>query len=390
MKSEAVVGVQPKVFLWARESLGLSLADVASMMKRSEEEVASWESGDGTPTYPQLEKLAYQIYKRPVAVFFLPAPPDEILPQREFRTLPDAEMGRLLRDTYLQIRHAHAYQLALSELFEGKNPLERKIWKSVSLTPEISVSNQVAQIREYLSIPLETQISWRSEEQALKEWRKAIEESGIFVFKAAFKQKDISGFCLFDDQLPVIYLNNSTTKTRQTFSLMHELAHILLGINGLSKFDASYVQHLPTREKAIEQFCNAIAAEMLMPEADFAAYAKGFPANVEAASEEHFSAFASRYHVSREVILRRFRDQGRVSKSFYENKARLWAGQKTQTCGGNWYANQGAYISSRFAKEVVSRHYKHQISLEQAAGFLGIKPKSYPGFEEHMLRGVEV
>ncbi len=67
---------------------------------------------------------------------------------------------------------------------------------------------------------------------ALKQWRQAVEDCGVFVFKAAFKQKDISGFCLMDESLPVIYLNNSTTKTRQIFSLLHELAHLLLSING--------------------------------------------------------------------------------------------------------------------------------------------------------------
>jgi Zn-dependent peptidase ImmA (M78 family) len=72
-----------------------------------------------------------------------------------------------------------------------------------------------------------------------------------------------------DENLPVVYLNNSTTKTRQIFSLLHELAHLLIGINGLSKFDTSYIDRLPQVEKKIERFCNAIAAEVLDSCADF-------------------------------------------------------------------------------------------------------------------------
>ena len=77
------------------------------MLKRTQEEIEAWESGAEAPTYPQLEKLAYDIYKRPLAIFFLPTPPKESLPQSEFRTLPDADMRTLSRDTYLHIRRAH-------------------------------------------------------------------------------------------------------------------------------------------------------------------------------------------------------------------------------------------------------------------------------------------
>jgi Zn-dependent peptidase ImmA (M78 family)/transcriptional regulator with XRE-family HTH domain len=389
MKGESVAGVKPELFRWARKSVGLSVIDVADMLKRQPEDVEAWEDGTAAPTYTQLEKLAYQIYKRPLAVFFLPSPPEENLPQLEFRTLPEADLQTLQRDTYLHIRRAHAYQLALRDLFDGRNPAERHIWETISLSTSKSLATQALAIREQLSITLEQQAAWKTDEQALKAWRSAIENCGIFVFKAAFKQKDISGFCLMDAHLPVVYLNNSATKTRQIFSLLHELAHLLLSMNGLSKFDPAYIEQLPPNERKIEQFCNAIAAEVLIPAQDFPVQTGLFPANVERATEDQFAALANRYGVSREAILRRFLDQGRVSQAFYEVKAKYWAAQKKEAGGGNWYLNQGAYISDRFAKEVVSRHYRHQISLEQAADLLGIKPKSYAGFEERILQGAE-
>jgi ribosome-binding protein aMBF1 (putative translation factor) len=59
-----ITGVQPSVLRWARESQGYSLEDVAIHLKRDVVEVASWEAGTATPTYPQLEVLAYTLYKR--------------------------------------------------------------------------------------------------------------------------------------------------------------------------------------------------------------------------------------------------------------------------------------------------------------------------------------
>lgn len=387
MKHEPVAGIQPKVMVWARQTIGLSIAEVAQRLKRTEVEIKAWESGEASPSYPQLEKLAYQIYKRPLAVFFLPEPPEEATPEREFRTLPQADLQTLEPNTHLQIRRAHAFQLALMELFDESNPSDRLIWKDISLSRSNSVIEQASSIRARLGISLEAQASWKDDELALKHWRHAIEEAGIFVFKAPFKQKDISGFCLRDDHFPIIYLNNSTTKTRQTFSLFHELAHLLLSVNGLSKFDQSYIERLPDEGRQIERFCNAIAAEVLIPISDFQQQARQFPADIERASEQLFSDLAARYGVSREAVLRRFLDQNRVSAAFYEQKAKAWSAQKKPGEGGDWYASQNVYLSDRFAKEVVSRHYRQQISMEQASDLLGIKPKNFAGLEQLILRG---
>lgn len=388
MTAEPVVGVQPSVIRWARESMGMSVEDVAHKLKKSSEEVMAWESEEGaSPTYSQLENLAYKVFKRPLAVFFLPVPPDEIPPIQEFRTLPHTDLQTLHADTYLQVRKAHAYQLTLKEIFDGSNPSGKQIWKEAPLNIQLSVEVQARTARKALGISLEDQLAWKSDELALKRWREAVEAKGIFVFKAPFKQKDISGFCLLDTEFPLIYLNNSTTKTRQIFSLLHELAHLLLNVNGISKFEASYVSRLPMVERKIEQFCNKIAAEILIPSADFVQQIAAFPRNAESAEEHLFAKLANRYGVSREAVLRRLLDMERVSQAFYEQKAKFWASQKKAVAGGDWYASQNTYLSERFAREVIGRHYRNQISVEQASEFLGIKAKNFSGLEQRILQG---
>ena len=267
-----VAGIQPSVLRWARESQGYSIDDVAQHLKREPAEIEAWEKpGTAAPTYAQLENLAFKLYKRPLAVFSLPGPPPEPSVKKEFRSLPDFELDRLAADTRYPLRVAHAYQISLRELNEGVNPATRKIFKDVRLSDTASVDKAADSIRSYLGITLKAQSAWKTSDEALKFWRNAVEEAGIFVFKHSFKQKSISGFCLVDDEFPVIYLNNSTAKTRQIFSLFHELAHLLLSVNAISKFDRAYVEHLPPKEKRIEQFCNALAAEFLIPSDDFAA-----------------------------------------------------------------------------------------------------------------------
>ncbi|MBQ9683448.1 MAG: XRE family transcriptional regulator [Neisseriaceae bacterium] len=391
MPSKSVTGVNPQILRWARTTVNMTLSQVATTLKRKSEEIEAWENGTSAPTYSQLEKLAYEVYKRPLATFFLPVVPEEKLPKSEFRTLPLADMETLEKDTCLKIRKAHAYQLSLFDIFSGKNPANQKIWKEVLLSFSDHVATQAQLVREKLGITLQKQIDWKSDEQALKAWRQAIEECGIFVFKDTFKQKDISGFCLIDENFPIILINNSTTKTRQIFSLMHELAHLLLDMNGISKFDSSYINQLSSIHQKIEQFCNAIAAEILIPEQDFREQVKRLPSNVEQATEEQFATLAKRYGVSREAVLRRLLDKGYVSRSFYNEKSRIWTAQLKKTgSGGDWYRSQKTYISERFAGEVIGRHYRQQISLEQAAELLGLKPKNYAKFEETFLQGASV
>ncbi len=67
----------PNVLRWARESLHLDVNEVALRMGKKPSDIEAWENGNTSPTYIQLEKLAYQIYKRPIALFFFPEPPEE-------------------------------------------------------------------------------------------------------------------------------------------------------------------------------------------------------------------------------------------------------------------------------------------------------------------------
>ncbi len=198
----SVVGIQPDVLRWARESLGYSLDEVAARLKKKPSDIADWEAGRAAPTYAKLEQLAYEIYKRPLAVFFLPAPPVEAVPKREFRTLPESDLDELHPDTRYKIRLAHALQLSLKDLNEGVNPVPRKIFREVALTRSSAVPIAATAVREHLKVSLDIQVSWKSADDALKAWRDAVEAAGVFVFKGSFKQRSISGFGLVDAEFP--------------------------------------------------------------------------------------------------------------------------------------------------------------------------------------------
>ncbi|WP_320338988.1 helix-turn-helix domain-containing protein [Burkholderia cenocepacia] len=96
MKREPVEGVQPEVLRWARETVGLSIDEVATMLRAAPSEVADWETGAGAPTYAQLEKLAYQVFKRPLAVFFFRRRPRKRFRSGSFARFRKRTCARLL------------------------------------------------------------------------------------------------------------------------------------------------------------------------------------------------------------------------------------------------------------------------------------------------------
>ncbi len=390
-KAVPLPGVQPALLKWARESAHLSLEEVAKRFDKPVEEINAWESGAAAPSYAQLEKLAYELYKRPLAIFFLPSPPSELRPEAEFRALPDADLRRLSRETVFLIRRARAYQASLQELFGGRSPNAEPVWRRVSLDSSKSIADQAAAVRAVLGVPPIGAAEWGAPDgdDALKLWRKAIEAGGVFVFKDTFKQREISGFCLADPELPVVMINNSTSKTRQIFSLLYELAHVLTNRRAISTFDDAPLARLAPPEQTIERFCNQIAAEILVPGQDFAVQVAGLLRNIEALTSDEFAALAERYRVSREVILRRFRDADRVSQSFYEERKREWDGQRPEKdgSGGNFYLTKGAYLSERLMSEVFARYSRRQITVDEAADFIGVKPKHVDELESRFLRG---
>jgi Zn-dependent peptidase ImmA (M78 family)/transcriptional regulator with XRE-family HTH domain len=376
---QPVTGINPEVLLWARRIAGLSVDDVARSLKKRPEDIGEWESGDSAPTYVQLEHLAYRLYHRPVAVFFFPSPPSELKPQDAFRILPESRLRSLDPDTRFAIRKAQAMQLALHELHDGVNPAKTRLVAKTALSPQTNIQAAAAEVRACLGVPLTRQFQWRGAEEALTQWRNALQDSGIYVFKDSIKQREISGFSLTDTEFPIIYLNNSTPFTRQVFSLFHELAHILLDANGITFRDTSFVETLSGVARDIEIFCNAFAAEFLIPNEDFTRFIR-----YDFTNDAVVDDIAGRYSVSREAVLRRALDRGLVSRRHYEQKAKAWtaeaeAGRRGN--GGNYYSTQSAYLGQKFLTLAFQRYYQGRCSRQQLADYLNVKAKNLHGLE---------
>lgn len=372
-----ITGVNPVVLKWAREKAGYSIQDVAKAFKKDVSLIEGWETGDAILTYSQLEKLAYQLYKRPVALFFYPKPPKEEELKNSFRTMPDFELQNLSKDSLLAIREARAMVISLKELNDGKNESSKKIFKDFKLSPTTNSVIVATQIREYLQISLEKQTKYKKINDALRAWRDVIQEAGIYIFRRPMKQLDISGFCLSDREFPVIYLNSSTSYGRQIFTIFHELAHILLNTNGLTKRDDQYIDLLRGDAKGIEIFCNKFAADFLVPNDEFLQRVKK-----SGSLNDNVSGLAEIFNVSRQVILRRYLHNNIIDKSTYTELVNHWNveyrnNKKNQKKKNTfYYQNQVSFLGTKYVNLVFNRHQRGLCTVEQVADYLNIRVKN--------------
>jgi Zn-dependent peptidase ImmA (M78 family) len=370
------IPVTPDLIAWARIRAGYSLEEATKAFKKIE----AWEAGEAFPTYPQLEQLANK-FKIPIAVFFFPEPPDLPPIEETFRTLPEAQFAEIPSRVKYLLRKAKALQLNLLELTGGRPTAERLITNDLSFQPEVSADDMASQVREYLGISLDVQRSWQSDEVALQQWRQALQSVGIYVFKDAFITRGYSGFSLYDEAFPIIYVNNTSTKTRQIFTLFHELAHLLFHTSGVDSLTDDYIPRLPPDARQIEILCNQFAAAFLIPQDEFEAAIVGREPSEETAGE-----LAATFHVSRESIFRRFLDRGLIDERTYAEAARKWAAQQKQGGGGDYYNNQLADLGTDYVGLVLSHYYQDRISETQAADFLNIAPKNFATLEARFAR----
>jgi Zn-dependent peptidase ImmA (M78 family)/DNA-binding transcriptional regulator YiaG len=382
---KALIPINPEILVWARTSLRLSVEEVSHKMggASSVDVVKAWEKGDSSPTYPQLERLAHDIYKRPVAIFFFSRIPEEDNPVAEFRSLPENISSELPSEMIKLFRKAKLFQLNLEEIFEETKPVSNPLIDEISFDP-----NQIIYfcrlIRSSLGITIAEQCKWKSTETALKKWRKAFMAKGIFVFKDAFKNDKYSGFCLFHEKYPIIYINNSMPDSRQIFTLFHELGHLLLHTGGIDFRTTEPIQSLHSNYREFEIICNKFANEFLVPSDSFQP-TKGQP------DETIISSLAETFSVSREVILRKFLDRNIVNSDYYEVFATKWAEQtnkkKAEGSGGTYYNNQKTYLGEGYIDLVYTKYYQSKITLDKVSEFLDVKIRNLPGLEHVVMEG---
>lgn len=376
------VPVESEVLKWARESMGLSIQEIAERLKKSEDTVVQWESGRGKISLAILEKLT-NVYKRPLAVFFLPKPPEEPPLPKDFRSLPREKRVVFSPETRLIIRRARRLQSLAAELAKSLNrKIALKINRAnLSNDPEVVASHT----RKQLGVEIQTQFGWKDENEAFDEWKKAVEKCGIFVFQPSMSLEEMRGFSLTEGEFPVIVLNFLDSINGKIFSLFHEYAHLMINNGGICNMEDQ--DHLTNEAKSIEKFCNHFAGAVLVPKDELLNHnlikSRRYPFEW---SDEDLKKLAKSFKVSKEVILRRLAILGRSTIEFYKRKREEWRPKEEQKQKGWGPPNLPKRCIREngipFVSLALETLREEKITYSDVADYLAIRLKHIPKIEQ--------
>ena len=365
------VDVKPELLRWARERAG---ADMDALVRKFPK-YREWESGEVRPTFRQLEGFAKTVHAG-VGYFFLPEPPDEPVPIPDFRTVGGAPVGRpslnLLHTIYLCQRRQDWYQEFARA--EGEDPLP--FVGSAGLSDD--VETVAARMRGALGFDLEERRDVPTWTEALRLFIAKADALGVLVMVSGvvgnnphrrLDPEEFRGFALADDLAPLIFVNGADTKAAQMFTLAHELAHLWLGETALSD---SRPDSVPRR--AVESWCNRVAAELLAP---LAAIREEYREEEEL--PEALARLARRFKVSTLVVLRRLHDAGSLTRMQFRRaydveRERLRSLPKS--VGGSFYPTLRSRVGRRFGHALVVSTFEGRTSFTESFHLLGIRKTS--------------
>jgi len=179
----------------------------------------------------------------------------------------------------------------------------------------------------------------------------------------------VLGFSLFYETCPIIVVRKQSAEPRQTFTLMHELAHLIL-----HRKSSIVVENNLWARQGIEREANAFAGQILVPDVFLNQISTAVPANVQG-YEDWLQKYRTNWGVSTEVILRRLVDFGRLSNAQYEAYREWKRSQPTPPVeeGGNraYRHREPIHVfGQRYVRTVLDALNSQRITLHKASGFL--------------------
>lgn len=391
--------IRPQILRWARETAGLSLENAARAVGLKEawgqkgwERLAAMEAGTEEPPRSLLVKMA-KAYRRSLLVFYLNQPPRTGDRGQDFRTLPgperyNAELDALIRDV-------KARQGLIRSMLEDTE--SEPLGFIGSVTTETPVGILARRISEHLKFSLREFQAEKTPDAAFDHLRRRIEESGVFVLLLGnlgshhtnIPAEIFRGFAISDSIAPLIIINDQDSRAAWSFTAVHELAHLWLGDTGISGADAT---------GRIEQYCNDVAGEVLLPAAELAAFPRIATLDKAVAV---ISDFAKEHRVSRAMVSYKLLRAGIISRQmcselsaqFHEEwlafKQKQADRQKASENGPSYYVVRRHRVGGALLGLVRRSLDEGNITYTKASRVLGVKPRNVePLLYLGVMRGI--
>ena len=398
--------VSPHILRWARETAGMTLAEAAPKVQIVEKNLAAFEAGESVPSRAMLARMAKQ-YRRPLLVFYLDKPPRTSDYGTDFRgrshtrtRREDALLSALLRNIKARQQMVRAileeeesplpfvgWLTRITSLPTDTNLLEREIQNIHGADFTFLIDKALEGLGSVLGNDTTNAAYWGQPDTrtAFNFLRNGAEAAGVFVLlqdnlgshKSRLPSTLFRAFVISDDLAPFVVINSGDIFPAKSFSLLHELVHLLLGQTGVSDSEVA---------RPIETFCDQVAAEWLLPSNALRIlnvdHGTGYTELIDV-----IMACARKHNLGHTMIATRLLQQEMITDDIYvalrEHYTRMWQKEQKRKIEEQ-QSRDGKPIMSyalrrqrlgantiQFAKNMVA---SGELTVTKAATILGVKP----------------
>ena len=374
MKENINITVNHEVLVWAREAIALNRTNASEKTGISAKRLIQLEEAEKQPTLEELKELS-TAYKRTIATLLLTNPPKEKPLPKDRRTVNSIDLGFFHEKTIMAIRKARALVVSLVELKQDAGiAIPRFQYKALIQDNPATIANK---LRKELNLDELRQLG--NVNFALDAYIEKVESLGVAVFQLSLTQDQLRGFSMVDEVMPIIGIKRGGEHpTAKIFTLFHELGHILLNDGGLCDLSENTNQQ-------IEKWCNAFAAEMLIPTTELLQMNVVIEQSLKGEkfwAKKELIELANHFHVGPLAILRSLLENKLTTLEYYKDRHKAW--NKPQF--GRAKKPEGRNIAKETIKEkgrtyislAFSAFDQKRIDLKDLSDFLGVKLSYIP------------
>jgi Zn-dependent peptidase ImmA (M78 family) len=350
---KTVVSIKPEILQWVSQIIDMN--GNLSIKKQLQQ----WKDGTKQPTFNQIEKLS-KTTGIPIGYFFLNSPPKVDTSLLHYRTVDSLQLDNPSQNLLQTIRDMENIQEWM------KNYLIASDFDPLDFVGSAKNEHDICfianKIRKKLGLEEDWFLKSHSARDSFNLIRSKAENIGIIVMMngvvgnnthRVLEINEFRAFTLVDKIAPLIFINSNDSDNGKLFSLLHEITHIWLGVNSLynDKYNNFYANKLET-------ICNAVAAEILVPQKVFLTY---FPKKILKESlNDIVSSIADYFKCGTTVVARKALENGRITNEEYNAIAKeairnfIEMKQAKKKKGGNYYKTLNSRLDRRFLNAIVN------------------------------------
>lgn len=373
--------INPEILVWARERAGLTVPQIAKKLSITPEQYLRWEAAEAKPTFNQAQNFAHKTYI-PFGYLYLDTAPEEPVLLPDLRTIGDHPVKQYsleLRDTINMALERQTWFREYSQL-NGHEPLKWLASQSID-----DFNKALSTLQALLN---DDQPRPKNFEDYYTQLRQKIENLGVLVMRNSLvgnnshrklDRNEFRGFAISDDYAPLLFINTADSPQAQIFTLLHEFAHLLVGESGVSDV-------APNSSHQLEQFCNKLAAEFLVPSNEFT---RLWQPELDD-WKQNLSELAQHFHVSQWVIARRALEHEFISsQQYWEHYQKVLDHFKNEKSASTSGPSFNRLVKMRYSKNlttaVASEALSGRLLLRDAARLIGVRPENIKRFAKAEL-----